>query len=224
MESTPTALNDERSEALGSAERTLSEALAVVLDVDHVPHEGHFFDDLGADSLVVAEFCARLRNAPDLPRVSIKDVYQHPTIASLAQHLDLTNEEECAAPVESLGVGHADSDQPATSFEYWLCGFLQLATLVGLAAVAGVIIEVSYDLIASASGVRATYVRSVAVGSALFVLLTTVPIALKWLVIGRWRPNRIRLWSLGYFRFWLGRIAAQSNPMVLFAGTPMYPL
>ena len=49
-----------------------------------VPVDSHFFDDLGADSLVMAQFCARVRKRPDLPSVSMKDVYQHPTISSLA--------------------------------------------------------------------------------------------------------------------------------------------
>ena len=41
----------------------------------------HFFDDLGADSMVMARFCARVRKRPDLPSVSMKDVYRHPTIS-----------------------------------------------------------------------------------------------------------------------------------------------
>ena len=45
---------------------------------------GDFFDDLGADSMVMAQFCARLRKRADLPKVSIKDVYRHSTIRSLA--------------------------------------------------------------------------------------------------------------------------------------------
>ena len=32
----------------------------------------------------MARFCARLRKRPDLPNVTIKDVYRYPTITSLA--------------------------------------------------------------------------------------------------------------------------------------------
>ena len=44
------------------------------------PVDRHFFDDLGADSMVMAQFCARLRKRADLPTSSMKDVYQHSTI------------------------------------------------------------------------------------------------------------------------------------------------
>src|SRR5919108_1324123 len=73
--------------AAPSAERILAEVLAGVLRVDRVPVDSHFFEELGADSLVMAHFCARVRKRGDLPPVSMKDVYAHPTIRSLAAAL-----------------------------------------------------------------------------------------------------------------------------------------
>ena len=58
--------------------------LADVLGVEQVSADAHFFDDLGADSMVMARFCARVRKRDDLPSVSIKDVYRHPTVSDLA--------------------------------------------------------------------------------------------------------------------------------------------
>ena len=58
------------------------EVLADVLHVERVPVDSHFFDDLGADSMVMAQFCARVRKRADLPAVSMKDIYQHPTIGA----------------------------------------------------------------------------------------------------------------------------------------------
>ena len=66
------------------AEAVLAEVLAGVLGLERVPIDSHFFDDLGADSMVLARFCARVRKRPDLPPVSMKDVYQHPTVSGLA--------------------------------------------------------------------------------------------------------------------------------------------
>ena len=57
----------------------LAEVLAEVLGVEQVSVDAHFFDDLGADSMVMAQFCARVRKRADLPSVSMKDIYQHPT-------------------------------------------------------------------------------------------------------------------------------------------------
>ena len=65
-------------------ERRLANLLASVVNKDEIPADADFFQDLGADSLVMAQFCARVRRQPDLPAVSIKDIYQPPTIAALA--------------------------------------------------------------------------------------------------------------------------------------------
>ncbi|HEX3197922.1 MAG TPA: phosphopantetheine-binding protein, partial [Propionibacteriaceae bacterium] len=70
-----------------STESAFAELLADVVHVERVPVDSNFFDDLGADSMVMAQFCARVRKRPDLPSVSIKDIYQHPTIRSLATAL-----------------------------------------------------------------------------------------------------------------------------------------
>ena len=57
------------------------------MGVERVSVDSNFFDDLGADSMVMARFCARVRKRPELPAVSIKDIYQHRTIKSLATAL-----------------------------------------------------------------------------------------------------------------------------------------
>ena len=64
-----------------------AEVLAGIVGTEHVSVDGNFFDDLGADSMLMARFCARVRKRADLPPVSMQDVYQHPTIRSLATAL-----------------------------------------------------------------------------------------------------------------------------------------
>ncbi len=67
--------------------RLLAEVLADVVGVEQVSGDSNFFDELGADSMVMAGFCARVRKRADLLPVSMKDVYRHPTINSLASAL-----------------------------------------------------------------------------------------------------------------------------------------
>ena len=81
------ATNQIRYDATETTERSLADVLADVVHVERVPVDAHFFDDLGADSMVMARFCARVRKREDLPSVSMKDVYRHPTISSLATAL-----------------------------------------------------------------------------------------------------------------------------------------
>src|SRR5213596_2305856 len=75
---------DRGSAATAGVESIFAETLAAVLRVDRVSVDSHFFDELGADSLVMAHFCARVRKRGGLPSVSMRDVYRHPTIRSLA--------------------------------------------------------------------------------------------------------------------------------------------
>src|SRR5207245_7879406 len=77
-------IENRRKAATTDTESTFAEVLAGVLRVDRVPVDSHFFEELGADSLVMAHFCARVRKRGDLPSISMQDVYRHPTIRSLA--------------------------------------------------------------------------------------------------------------------------------------------
>ena len=68
--------------AAAGLEETLAEVLAGVMHTEQVPAGSHFFDELGADSLVMAHFCARVRKRGDLPPVSMKDIYGIPRSAA----------------------------------------------------------------------------------------------------------------------------------------------
>src|SRR5437773_36592 len=80
-------VEDRPSAVTARTETVLAEVLAGVLRVDRVLVDSHFFEELDADSLVMAHFCARVRKRGDLPPVSMKDIYAHPTIRSLAEAL-----------------------------------------------------------------------------------------------------------------------------------------
>jgi non-ribosomal peptide synthetase-like protein len=66
--------------------------------------------------------------------------------------------------------------------------------------------------------------RSSASATAIFALTVTVPILLKWSLLGRWQRTEIPVWSSAYFRFWLVKTAIRSNPMRFFVGSPLYVL
>jgi non-ribosomal peptide synthetase-like protein len=214
------------STALAECERRLAEVLAGIVGTDHVSAESHFFDDLGADSMLMARFCARVRKHPDLPSVSMPDVYQHPTIRSLTAALaDATTDtrptpasqpEASAAVVEPSG--------SANNAEYILCGVLQLLFILGYPALTVAVAVQGYDWVSAGPNLVDVYLRAVAYGGAMFLGLCTVPILIKWVLIGRWKPQEIRIWSTAYLRFWFVKTLLVLNPMVLFTGSPLYAL
>src|SRR5437867_7559343 len=212
---------DRCTDAVTRAERTFAEVLAEVLRVDRLSVDSHFFDELGADSLVMAHFCARLRKRGDLPSVSMKDVYAHPTIRRLAAALaDVAPSSAKPAVAATL-----ELPTPTSMREYVLCGALQGLFYLGysyLGVLAG--IEGYQWIVAGSEGV-ANYLRLVLFSGVAVLVVCTVPIAAKWLLIGRWKPQHIRIWSLAYVRFWIVKSLMRSNPVVyLLVGSPLYGL
>jgi non-ribosomal peptide synthetase-like protein len=201
-------------------ERFLAEVLADVVHVERVSVDSNFFDDLGADSMVMAQFCARVRKRQDLPAVSIKDIYQHPTIKSLATALT----DAAPVPVESTAPTLAEIAKPPKTAQFVFCGALQLLVFLGYSYLAALVIAQGYEWISAGSGVLDIYLRSVLAGCALFLFLFTTPILAKWILIGRWKPQQIQIWSLAYVRFWVVKTLVRRNPIVFFTGSPLFNL
>lgn len=200
-------------------EGIFAEVLAGVLGSDAVPVDADFFAELGADSLVMAHFCARLRKRGGLPAVSMRDVYAHPTIRRLAA--------ACAGAAAAPAVKAAPAalPTPTRAGEYLLCGTLQALFYFAYSYLGVVAAIAGYQwLVAGATGVD-IYLRLILFSSLAFTVVGAVPIAAKWLLIGRWTPRQIRLWSLDYLRFWIVKTLLRSNPALhLFVGSPLYGL
>ena len=81
----------------------LAEQLGAVLGLEKVSTDAHFFNDLGADSLLMAHFCARVRKETGLPPAAMQDIYQHPTVRQLAECLQARRIEADLAPACAAG-------------------------------------------------------------------------------------------------------------------------
>jgi non-ribosomal peptide synthetase-like protein len=210
-------------------ERDLAGLLAGILRVERISADSHFFDDLGADSLLIARFTAAVRARGDLPAVSIKDVYLHPTIRGLAAAV------RGAGPATATGPAPGSADSPARTADgdtapagtpqYLLCGALQLLAFAGYAFLAALWLNVGLAWVTAGHGLLGIYARGAVVGGGGLLAVGVLPVAAKWLLIGRWKPQRIRIWSLAYVRFWVVKTLVAANPVALtFVGTPLYGL
>jgi non-ribosomal peptide synthetase-like protein len=74
------------------------------------------------------------------------------------------------------------------------------------------------------SGLVDIYLRAVVFGDVTFLGVCILPIVAKWLLIGRWKPQQIRVWSLAYVRFWIVKTLLRRNPIMLFTGSPLFAL
>ncbi|WP_405719809.1 phosphopantetheine-binding protein [Streptomyces sp. NBC_01537] len=212
------------AEPATGTERVLAEILAGVVRTERVSVDSHFFEDLGADSLLMAQFCARVRKRAGLPSVSMKDVYRYPTLRSLATALADAVPRTAEAPTPSPAAPSNDAVVPVSTPQYILCGALQLLVFLGYTCVFAVVATRGIDWITEGSGWLDVYLRSALFGGAAFLGLCTVPILAKWMLVGRWKPRQIRVWSMGYLRFWCAKTLIRANPLALFVGSPLYVL
>jgi non-ribosomal peptide synthetase-like protein len=199
-------------------QRVLAAVLCEVLSLSEVSVEDHFFDELGANSLLMARFCARLRARPDFPPVSMRDVYLAPTIVRLAEHLARPS----AVPaVETV----AETFHEPSAFAYWGTGVLQAAFYAVYGYVTLWAFDIGLGWVYDALDDWPTlYLRCIVVGAGSFFGMSFAAIAAKWLLIGRWKVETFPIWSLRYFRFWVVTTMMRTAPVVLFKGSPLYSL
>jgi non-ribosomal peptide synthetase-like protein len=197
-------------------ETAIADSLSATLKVEQLSIDDHFFDDMGANSLLMAQFCTKLRETGLVVDVSMRDTYQHPTIRGLAAHLE---RQGAAAPLPA-----AEKIEPhrAPRHAYILTGVAQvLAYFLYLSFTAWVLLA-SVEFVFESQGLLDVYIRTVASTAAFTLLLAIVPVLAKWLLVGRWKADRFPVWGAKYFRFWLVKQLLQLNPMQLFIGTPLY--
>jgi non-ribosomal peptide synthetase-like protein len=212
------AAQQDHVEPATGTEQVLAEVLAEVVRLDRVSVDSHFFADLGANSLLLARFCARVRQRSELPSLSMREVYLHPTVRSLAAAIGDAE----PAGAESPAPADAPAVAAASTPRYLRCGALQL--LVGLVSlhVGSLILVGGFRWLFASTGWVDLYLRSLAFTTASFLVFSALPIAAKWALIGRWKRQELPVWSLAYVRFWFVKSLIRANPMRVFVGSPLY--
>jgi non-ribosomal peptide synthetase-like protein len=198
-------------------EQILAGALARTLGVDQVSVEDDFFDDLGTNSLLMAQFSARVRKETVLPSVSMREIYQHSTVRELAAAL--------GGPVPAAERSAATGTVVRTSTAgYLMTGALQLLTFLAVAVIGSLVLDGVFSWASDGDSALAVFERSSLLVAVIFVATALLPILAKWTVLGRFKEREIRLWSLGHFRFWLVKTLIRTSPLALFVGSPVYTL
>src|ERR1035437_7431325 len=176
-----------------------------------------FFLDLGGHSLLAARMVSELRRSPALRQLSMLDVYHHPTTEKLAAQFERRQHSETAAAAESF--------QPVPFWRHFSCGAAQLASLFFILSFFAlqwlapyltytVLIEEDYDFLQAVLGAFASLI-------VLYPVMLVIPIAVKWLMIGRYRPGSYPLWGTFYFRWGFATTIEAAVPVGYLTGTPL---
>ena len=211
------------------AARTPSEARLVaawsaLLGVAGIGREDHFFLDLGGHSLLAARLVSELRRDPAFRRVSVADVYAHPTIAALAAFLDAHAPPAAAAPPPA-----PDSDRflQREARRHFACGAAQGAGLwavYGFRALRWATPYLVFFLLWSGGTEMLTAALAAAAAGVLaFPALLLVAVAAKWALLGRVRPGSHPLWGGYYLRWWLVQSLVTALHLRDLGGTPLLP-
>jgi non-ribosomal peptide synthetase-like protein len=197
-------------------ESALCRALAEVLGLEEVSIDGDFFADYSAHSLLMARFCARIRQLEPSLQVAMRDVYAHGTVRRLARALD----EARPSPTENLEVPPAHRP---SSLAYYGCAAAQLAFYAVVGALAVAAAQAAFVWIYDAAdSPLALYGRALGVATAWFLGHNALAVAAKWALIGRARRGSVPIWSFAYFRFWAAKLVVRSAPANAFAGTALF--
>jgi non-ribosomal peptide synthetase-like protein len=197
-------------------EREITAAWSRVFGQEIRSVEADFFFDLGGHSLFAAQAVSDLRHSSKLHHLAIADLYAHPTIRGLAQHL-----EKHEVTYTGAAVSHGERLRHS-SRRVWTAGAGQMTLLYfflipWLAPTTLLVLLFAEDGLSP--GMLTACVTGCVAAAPLLALL--LPVAAKWLLLGRVRPGRYPLWGWFFCRWWLVRRLLQAAPLEYLAGSPL---
>jgi non-ribosomal peptide synthetase-like protein len=212
------------AEAANPLETQIAAAWAELFKMPRVSVEQDFFLDLGGHSLLAAQLVALLRKRADVG-VAVRDVYAHPTVRKLAEHVAKAR----AKPAAS-GVARKSR---AAQLEFvprrpgWRTIAFQVAYLLALIPVFAlpllIVVPAVMDMLYFRQGILYTILFLIGVGLVLWPAFLAVAIGSKWLIIGRYKPGVYPLWGSYYLRWWVVSRLQGVSGFGAFGGTPLAP-
>jgi len=201
-------------------ERQIVKVIAEHINRDDISMDDNFFNDLGGHSLLAAIITSQLRENPVFEEMSVVDMYKHPILSDLAKELEKRHSQQKAEPVKKEREIYTPSN-----WSYYTCAFFQgiamllIALLFGLEWLGPFFVYSYYyqatgEIIYSLSMMLLMYF-------ALLPALSVFAIVFKWLVMGKVKPGKYKLWGIYYFRFWLTDQIVHICPVTYFTGTPL---
>ena len=202
----------------------------------HVEETTNFFL-VGGDSLAATEVVSHVRGLHSLGNVSVRDLYHFPTLALFSSRLDeidaawaRQSPTTSASLVDEREVRddtHKPRSEGVSNWRFRCCTAAQTLSLWPLLVLMSppwlITFVVFYGITTQQSQHRVGLAAIFAV--LLFSVTTPARIVLcvlvKWLVLGRVRPGRYRLWGLFYFRFWLVNRVMDMMSIDALSGTPI---
>ena len=197
-------------------ETEMVKIIAKNIQRDDISMDDNFFEDLGGHSLLAAIVVSEMRELKMFENMSVVDVYKFPVLSDLACEL------EKKVPKDTVLPKVRDIYTPSKR-SYYTCSFFQGLSLLFLILLFGMewlgpFIVYSYYYQAE-SGVAYSLFMSLLMYFAILPVLSAFAIGFKWVVIGKIKPGKYKLWGSYYFRFWIVDKVINICPIIYFTGT-----
>jgi len=204
----------------GDIARNIVKVIGEHIGRNDISMDDNFFNDLGGHSLLAAIITSRLRENPVFEDMSVVDMYKHPILSDLAEELEKRVAEKKTEPP-----GKEREVYTPSNWSYYTCMFFQgiamllIALLFGLEWLGPFFVysyyyQASGEIIFSLSMMLLMYF-------ALLPVLSVFAIIFKWVVIGKVKAGRYKLWGAYFFRFWFVDKIVHICPVTYFTGTPL---
>jgi len=208
-------------------ETRIARAWAEAFRLERISVTDDFFLDLGGHSLLASRCASLVRDAIPGAQISVRDFYEHRSVRALASVL-----ESRLGEANAENPARADISEEAFKRVHPLMRWTTVSLQAVSVAVYYVILSapVAYIVLMATAATDGKITWTEAAQISTFVGFTIWPsmlflsIALKWLVIGRFKPGRYPLWSFYYFRWWLVTRFQALSWAEMFVGTPLMSL
>ena len=206
----------------GETEITVTKILSKALNLEHISVNDNIFDDLGGHSLSIALAVSGLRKKDY--DIGLSDFYKFPTVKALAAHLE-TQVKEPATPKEK------EEQYKVSDRRYWFMGVIQILStmLYGALLAFPTLYIMQKDLFINftwGSDITISWSEDTNIillllfaGSAAFMMSFLLPILFKWLLLGRVKEGKHKLWSSYAIRTWIVTMMLKASPHGMFKGT-----
>lgn len=182
-----------------------------------------FFYDLGGHSLTAATIVSKLRKVHAFKNMSLLDLYQNKTIRQLVEKFAAAEE----LNKDKNKFYKKETPIKVSPWRYHLCALGQFFGVLFQYAISAwqlLAIVLCYTWLGQSASLFSW--KGMAMFAGLFVALPLasliIVVAAKWLLLGKVKPGKHRLWGWFYFRWWLvNQLQNTILPQKYFMGSPL---
>ena len=186
---------------------------------DAINLEDDFFTDLGGHSLLAGSFVSAMRADGKIKHASLKDIYQHRPLSALVKKWEMNSN------------SHSKEKKvfnPISKKRYYFCWIAQTMSLFLIYGLLATEIFIPYLAYYFTLLETENHFTSAINALLMFCLIPpifiTLGIAVKWIVIGKYKEGKYPLWGTYYFRWWFVKTFNKIVPTQFLNGTPLYPV